>query len=178
VTASASGSRAVIALGGNLGDREATIRAAVAELGETAGVRVLEASGLVQSAAVTLDGVDEAAPSYLNAVVLADVQLTPIELLDQLNAIEHRHGRVRDTVWGDRTLDLDLIAFGDVQQQDERLTLPHPRAWQRAFVLVPWLQADADASLPGRGRVADLLASAAGSVTEYAAAPLVDGGPS
>lgn len=170
--------RAVIALGGNLGDREATIRAAISDLGELAGVRVLAASGLVESAALKLDGVDESAPSYLNAVLLADVQLTPLELLDELNAIEQRYGRVRETVWGDRTLDLDLIAFGEVQQQSERLTLPHPRAWQRAFVLGPWLQVEADAAIPGRGKVADLLANADDSVQPYESAPLLEGAAS
>jgi len=175
VTASAARSRAVIALGANLGDREATIRAAIADLGEVAGVRVTAASGLVESAALKLDGVDESAPSYLNAVVLAEVQLSPLELLDAMVAIERRHGRVRETVWGDRTLDLDLIVFDDVQLQSERLALPHPRAWQRAFVLDPWLQVEADAVLPGRGTVAHLLANADDSVRLYESAPLLDG---
>jgi 2-amino-4-hydroxy-6-hydroxymethyldihydropteridine diphosphokinase len=180
VTASAAGVhtksvRAVIALGANLGDREATIRAAIADLGKVPGVRVIAASGLVESAALKLDGVDESAPSYLNAVVLADVQLTSLELLDELGAIDQRHGRVRETVWGDRTLDLDLIAFGEEQRQSERLTLPHPRAWQRAFVLEPWLQVEADAVIPGRGKVADLLANADDSVQSYESAPLLDG---
>lgn len=182
MTASAASSdtnvRAVIALGGNLGDREATIRAAIADLGELSGVRVVAASGLVESAALKLDGVDESAPSYLNAVVLADVQLTALELLDALGTIEQRHGRVRETVWGDRTLDLDLIAFGEEQRQSERLTLPHPRAWQRAFVLDPWLQVEADAVIPGRGRVADLLANADDAVQPYESAPLLQGAPS
>lgn len=167
--------RAVIALGANLGDREATLRAAVCDLAELPGLRVVAASGLVESAALKLDGVDESAPRYLNAVVLADVNLTPLELLDELNAIEQRHGRVRDTVWGDRTLDLDLIACGGQQQHDERLTLPHPRAWQRAFVLHPWLQVEADAVIPGRGKVADLLANADDAVQPYESAPLLNG---
>lgn len=166
--------RAVIALGSNLGDREPTIRTAVADIDAIPGVRVVAASALVESAALKPTGVDEAAPSYLNAVILADVALAPLELLDAVGAIENRHGRVRDTVWGDRTLDIDLIAYGGVQQQDDRLTLPHPRAWQRAFVLAPWLQLDADAVIPGRGRVADLLSVVDDGVRMFSAEPLHD----
>lgn len=166
------GQRAVIALGSNLGDREATLRAAVRALDQLDGVRVVRASGLVESHALKPAGVDEAAPSYLNAVVLADVTLTPLQLLDAVNAIEQEFGRVRDTVWGDRTLDLDLIAVGGLQQQGERLTLPHPRAWQRAFVLAPWVQLDPDAVIPGRGRIADLLAASDDSVWEFPVEPL------
>jgi 2-amino-4-hydroxy-6-hydroxymethyldihydropteridine diphosphokinase len=159
--------RAVIALGSNLGDREATIRAAAEAVGALPGVRLVALSGLVESHAVKPTGVDEAAPSYLNAVALADVELEPVKLLGALNGIEQQFGRVRHTVWGDRTLDLDLIAFGDVELHSERLTLPHPRAWQRAFVLHPWLQLDPDAVIPGRGRVTDLLADTSDSVWPF-----------
>ena len=164
--------RAVIALGSNLGDREATIRAAVAAIDLLDGVRVAAASGLVESFALKPQGVDDAAPSYLNAVILADVTLEAIDLLDAVNAIEHDHGRVRETIWGDRTLDIDLIAVGNLRCESERLTLPHPRAWQRAFVLAPWLQVDPDAVIPGHGRVADLLAAADDAVWEFPSEPL------
>jgi 7,8-dihydro-6-hydroxymethylpterin-pyrophosphokinase len=80
-------------------------------------------------------------------------------LLGFLQAIEQRHGRVREERWGDRTLDLDLISYGDVVSDDPRLTLPHPRAAERDFVLVPWLEVDRDAELPGVGRIADLPAA-------------------
>ena len=79
-------------------------------------------------------------------------------LLGYLHAIEARHGRVRRERWGDRTLDLDLIAFGDVRSDAPALLLPHPRAAERDFVLEPWLALDPDAVLPGRGRVDALLA--------------------
>jgi len=79
-------------------------------------------------------------------------------LLAYLHAIEARHGRERRERWGDRTLDLDLIAYGDVTSADPRLTLPHPRAAERDFVLAPWLAVDPDAVLPGAGRVDELLA--------------------
>jgi 2-amino-4-hydroxy-6-hydroxymethyldihydropteridine diphosphokinase len=126
----------------------------------------------VESHALKPDGVDGDAPRYLNAVVLADVTVDALELLDAVNTIERDHGRVRDTVWGDRTLDIDLIAIGELVYDSERLNLPHPRAWQRAFVLAPWLQVDPDAVLPGHGRVAELEARTDGSVWEHPAAPL------
>lgn len=167
--------RAVIALGANLGDREATIRTAVRALSELSGVNVVAASGLVESFAVKPGGVDEAAPGYLNAVILADITLTPTELLDEVNRIEAEFGRVRDVRWGDRTLDIDLIDVGGTQHSDERLTLPHPRAGQRAFVLAPWAQLDADAVIRGQGKVAELLAPIAEDVWKFAAAPLLPG---
>ena len=97
-------------------------------------------------------------PRYLNAVALLQTRLAPATLLDQLHRIESDHGRVRRERWGDRTLDLDLIAYGDERIDDERLTVPHPRAHERAFVLRPWLDVDPDAIIPGRGRVDALLA--------------------
>src|SRR5690606_32326097 len=113
--------------------------------------------------ALTLDGPDETAPRYLNGVALVRTRLAPSVLLGMLHAIEARHGRERRERWGARTLDLDLIAYGDVVSEDEALILPHPRAHERDFVLAPWLQVDPDAVLPGRGRVADLLAAVRGS---------------
>jgi 2-amino-4-hydroxy-6-hydroxymethyldihydropteridine diphosphokinase len=162
----------VIALGSNLGDREATIRAAVRDIDAVQGVRVVAASGLVESGALKPTGVDAAAPAYLNAVTLVATDLSPERLLEEINLIEHGHGRVRDVVWGDRTLDLDLIVFDDVRLDSERLTLPHPRAWQRAFVLVPWLQVDPDAVIPDRGRVADLVSDVPDGVWAFPAEPL------
>jgi len=152
---------AVIALGSNLGDREANLRDAVRDIDSLDGVIVTVASGIVESHAVKPEGVDESSPNYLNAVVLVQSALHPDDLLDALNRIEAEHGRVREERWGDRTLDLDIVSFDGLRRDDERLTLPHPRAWQRPFVLVPWLQADPDAELPGRGRVDAL--DAAGS---------------
>jgi 2-amino-4-hydroxy-6-hydroxymethyldihydropteridine diphosphokinase len=173
---SATASIAVIALGANLGDREATIRQAVSQIDSIAGVTVTAASGLVESHAVKLAGVDEAAPNYLNAVLLATSELDPESLLDALNEIELRNGRVREERWGDRTLDLDLIAVDEVELQSERLTLPHPRAWQRPFVLDPWLQVDRDARLPQHGPLVPLLAAASpAEVWPYPAEPLFVG---
>jgi 2-amino-4-hydroxy-6-hydroxymethyldihydropteridine diphosphokinase len=89
-------------------------------------------------------------------------RLAPTVLLSYLHAIEARHGRERRERWGDRTLDLDLIAYGDVRTDTATLTLPHPRAAERDFVLAPWLSIDADAFLPGVGRVDEALARLGG----------------
>ncbi|WP_345375692.1 2-amino-4-hydroxy-6-hydroxymethyldihydropteridine diphosphokinase [Frondihabitans cladoniiphilus] len=150
--------RAVVALGANLGDREATLRAAIGDLAGVAGVSILAASVPIASVAVTLDGLDESKPEYLNGVALLETTLGAEALLDELNRIEDAHGRVREERWGDRTLDLDLIVHGDTVSDTERLILPHPRAAERTFVLEPWLEVDPEATLAG-ARVADLLAA-------------------
>ena len=148
--------RAVIAFGANLGDREATIASATRALAETPGVQLVAVSPVYETAAIKHSGVDPVAPGYLNGVVIVETALAPLDLLDVLQAVEAENGRVRTEHWGDRTLDLDLIDFGGVVSADERLELPHPRAWQRAFVLQPWLDVDPDAVLPGRGPIAEL----------------------
>lgn len=148
--------RAVIAFGANLGDREATISSATHALADSAGVTLVAVSPVYETPAIKDAGVDRDAPGYLNGVIAIDTTLEPHDLLEVLQAIEAEHGRVRDEHWGDRTLDLDLIDFGGRVIADERLELPHPRAWQRAFVLQPWLDIDPDAQLAGRGPVAEL----------------------
>lgn len=153
----AAGAVAVVALGSNLGDRSETLQGAIDALSAlplTAGVRVSRA---FETVAVTASGVSEDAPRYLNAVALVRTRLAPTVLLRELHAIEAAHGRVRRERWGDRTLDLDLIAYGGVTSSDARLVLPHPRAAEREFVLAPWLDVDPDAYLPGVGRVTELL---------------------
>lgn len=170
----------VIALGSNLasshGGREQLLRLAVQAIDALDGVRVTHFSGIVETPALKLHGVDETAPSYLNAVVLARVALSPEMLLGALHGIEAALGRVREEVWGDRTIDLDIVDFGGLRRSNETITLPHPRAHERAFVLAPWLQVQPDAVLPVAGipsaRVADLLAATADRVTEYPAEPL------
>ncbi|SOC89668.1 2-amino-4-hydroxy-6-hydroxymethyldihydropteridinediphosphokinase [Curtobacterium sp. 314Chir4.1] len=158
-------SRAVVALGANLGDRGSTLRAAAEAIAALPGVRPVASSREVESVAVTLDGPDTSKPRYRNAVVVIDTELGPQELLDALHGIEDDHGRTRQERWGDRTLDLDLVAYDDRSIDTATLTVPHPRAGERAFVLAPWLDADPDAVLPGAGPVADLLA-AVGDDTE------------
>lgn len=149
---------AVLALGSNLGDRELTLRTAVRDIAALDGVIAVAASGIVQTAAVKPDGVDVDAPAYLNAIVTVRTTLTPQELLTAVHGIESQLGRVRDIRWGDRTIDIDIIAFAAVELDSPTLTLPHPRAAERGFVLQPWLQVDPDASIPGRGKVSVLLA--------------------
>jgi len=155
---------AVLSLGSNLGDREATIRDAVRAIAAVPGIVVTAASKLVETPALKPHGVDTDAPAYLNAVLRVRTKLEPEALLDAIAAIELSHGRVREERWGDRTLDLDLIAYDDETIDDERLTVPHPRAAERGFVVVPWLLLDPDATLPGVGRLDTLAAAKDGSV--------------
>jgi 2-amino-4-hydroxy-6-hydroxymethyldihydropteridine diphosphokinase len=150
--------RAVVALGANLGDRVATLRQAVAALAALPLTGEVRAADVVESVAVKPEGPDASAPADLNTVAIVSTRLAPSVLLSYLHAIEAAHGRERRERWGDRTLDLDLIAYADVVSDDPRLILPHPRAAERDFVLAPWLALDPDAELPGHGRVADLLA--------------------
>ncbi|TFD61987.1 2-amino-4-hydroxy-6-hydroxymethyldihydropteridine diphosphokinase [Cryobacterium sp. Hh7] len=154
-----TGDRVVLALGSNLGDRETTLASAVRDLADLPGATLVAVSPSYESAAVKLDGVDERAPRYLNAVLTIDYTGDAHALLDAVNAIEAEHGRVRAERWGDRTLDIDIIAFGQLSIDDARLTVPHPRAAERDFVLAPWLDLDEQATVPGRGLVRDLLAA-------------------
>ncbi len=147
---------AVLAVGGNLGDRVANIRASVEALRETKGIKVRGVSPLVESFAVTEAGVDESKRNYINAVVKVDTRLKPKKLLRQVRRIESQLGRVRIERWGSRTMDIDIVTYGDVIKSKKKLELPHPRAFQRAFVLVPWLLLDENAVLPGHGSIAEL----------------------
>lgn len=167
----------VLALGSNLGDRAAILIDATRAIADLDGLDLAGVSPVFESAAVKPDGVDPAAPPYLNAVLTTRYTGDPHELLDAINGIEDAHGRVRTQRWGDRTLDIDIIVFGELELADDRLTIPHPRAWQRDFVLAPWLALDPDAAIPGRGRVDELLAAAASSVRPHDSAPGVDGRP-
>ena len=149
----------LLAFGANLGDRGETILAAQRELSDAPGMTNFRASALHETVALTQDGPDPLAPKYINGVASAETTLGPHALLDLMQRLENTHGRVRNERWGDRTLDIDLILFGGRVITDERLTVPHPRAHERDFVLSPWLSLDPDAVLMGHGRVAELLAS-------------------
>ena len=149
--------KAVLALGSNLGDRGATIVEAVKRLAQADGVEVTAASALTETVALTPHGPDPDAPGYLNGIVVVDTTLAPQALLALANQIEADLGRVRGERWADRTLDIDLIDVEAVVLNTPSLTLPHPRAAERSFVLAPWLSVDADAMLDG-SRVSDLLA--------------------
>ena len=138
---------AVVALGANLGDPTATLQSAVRALSQLAGVQVLSVGPLAKTQAVGGPSQED----FFNTVVLLETTLSAHQLLSQLHFIEAAHGRVREVHWGPRTLDLDLIVYGGVVAEDEILTIPHPRANDRAFVLIPWREMNPSAVLPGLG---------------------------
>lgn len=148
--------RAILALGGNLGDRVQTIRDAIAMLDAHPGITVKRESELYESFAMTSKGIDQSEPNYLNGVVEVATDLKPKKLLAVLNEVENHFGRVRLERWAARTLDIDIITYGSELIETKSLVVPHPRASERAFVLVPWAQLDPEAVLPGHGKVAKL----------------------
>jgi 2-amino-4-hydroxy-6-hydroxymethyldihydropteridine diphosphokinase len=147
---------AVLALGANLGDRGETIDSVIQELASHPKIRVLEQSPLVESVAVTESGLDESEPNYLNGVIKVATKLSPKKLLKVTAATEVKHGRLRNKRWEARSLDIDIITYHNIRRSSKNLTLPHPRAHLRAFVLVPWSLMDPDAELVGFGKVAEL----------------------
>jgi 2-amino-4-hydroxy-6-hydroxymethyldihydropteridine diphosphokinase len=148
--------RAFVALGANLGEREGTIRAAVRELGETPGVRVLAVSALIDTEPVGVVG----QPRFLNGVAALETDLAARDVLDLLLRVERRHGRVRDEAepHGPRTIDLDLLLYGEDEIDEPGLTVPHPRLHEREFVLGPLAEIAPGLEVPGKGRVETLLA--------------------
>jgi 2-amino-4-hydroxy-6-hydroxymethyldihydropteridine diphosphokinase len=160
---------AVLALGANLGDPAATLQAAVRALAEHEGLELTGVSPVAVTAAV---GGPAGQPDYLNLVLAVETTLAPRQLLVACHAVEQAHQRTREVRWGPRTLDVDVITYADLASQDPELTLPHPRAHQRAFVLAPWSWLDPRATLGGV-RVAELAAQAgdAGTVRRLAGAP-------
>lgn len=135
--------RAVLALGSNLGESESTIERAVVDLRE-AGMRIQRVSPLYRTAPV---GGPAGQPDYVNAVIEVSTSLRPYELLKLCNAVEAAHHRERLVRWGPRTLDIDVIDYEGVVSDDPVLTLPHPRAHERSFVLTPWARMDPEAHL-------------------------------
>ena len=147
----------VLAIGGNLGDRQSNIKAAVEKIDALKKVKVRAVSPMVESYAVTAAGIDQSKPNYINAVLKVDTNLKPKKFLKKLRKVEAELGRVRLERWGSRTMDIDIITYGNEIIAKKTLTVPHPRAYQRAFVLVPWNLLDKDAVLPGHGKVAELV---------------------
>ncbi len=148
---------ATIGLGANLNDPAAQVEYALGELDRLPGTRLVARSALYASAPVGY--VDQ--PDFVNAVAQVETALSPRALLAALLDIEHRHGRERSFRNAPRTLDLDLLLYGDARFHEEGLTLPHPRMHERAFVLQPLLEIAPDAAIPGHGRAADWLAGCA-----------------
>jgi 2-amino-4-hydroxy-6-hydroxymethyldihydropteridine diphosphokinase len=145
---------AVLAIGSNLGDRLGTLQGCVQAIGGIGGTEVLAVSPVYQTAPV--GGPPQ--PDYLNAVLIVSTGLAPRDLLEAAHRIEAEAGRVREVRFGPRTLDVDIISYAGEVSTDPVLTLPHPRAHERAFVLAPWHDIDAAAEIPGRGTVRSLLA--------------------
>ncbi|HLU96571.1 MAG TPA: 2-amino-4-hydroxy-6-hydroxymethyldihydropteridine diphosphokinase [Thermobifida alba] len=150
-------SRVVLALGSNLGDRLGILQGAVDTLFAPGPLRPVALSPVYETAPVGGPEQDD----YLNAVAVAETLLTPEALLERVQEVERAFHRVREVRWGPRTLDVDVIAYDGLVRTDPELTLPHPRAHERAFVLRPWADIDPDAEITGRGAVRDLLAGVA-----------------
>lgn len=160
---------ACVALGANIGEPLRQIEAAFAALAALPGTRVLARSSLYRSAPVGY--ADQ--PDFINAVAMIETALAPHALLDALLAIERAHGRVREFPNAPRTLDLDIVLYGDVVLQEPGLTIPHARMLQRAFVMLPLAEIAPDAVVPGQGRVGDLAGRVdAGSVAQLQKIPL------
>lgn len=149
--------RVVLAIGGNLGDVPVTLMHTVEALSYMEGFQIDDVSPIMRTKPVLAPG-QAPQPDYWNAVVVGSAIASPDELFAQTSRIERELGRERHERWGARTVDIDIIQIEGLASSDPVLTLPHPRAKERAFVLAPWLLCDPDAILEGVGRVSDLLA--------------------
>ena len=143
--------KAIISLGANIGDAKANLDLAIGLLREA--TEVIAVSSYSQTKPV--GGPEQ--PDYLNAVAIVESELPAKDLLAVLNGIETAMGRTREIHWGPRVIDLDLIQYGGLLVNDEKLTLPHPRAHERRFVLAPWFEIEPEAVLLTHGRISDLL---------------------
>jgi len=143
--------KAVIALGANIGDPKAQMDLAVAMLREA--TEVISVSEYLSTKPVS----DIEQPDYLNAVCIVESELPALDLLSLLHGIEKALGRERLEKWGPRTIDLDLIQYGSLLSSADELTLPHPRAYERRFVLEPWVSIDPEAILLTHGKISELL---------------------
>lgn len=153
---------AYVGIGSNLDGPRARVLAAIDALRTLPDTRLEAHSRLYRSAPLDAPG----QPDYVNAVAALDTGLSAAQLLEALQAIEARHGRERPYRNAPRTLDLDLLLYGETALSSPALTLPHPRLHERAFVLRPLLELDPRAEVPGRGAARDLLRACAGQVAE------------
>ena len=154
--------RCFIALGANLGDPVVTVKAAILALRGLPQTEFIAASSLYRTAPVGL----KHQPDFINAVVELVAVASATALMESLFSIEGRFGRLRSVKNAPRTLDLDLLLYGDLRSDDPQLTLPHPRLHERAFVLAPLAEIAPQLSIPGCGRVGDLLLRCAGQQIE------------
>lgn len=150
--------KATIALGSNLGDRNQNLLSAVEAIKSFPRTKFLLLSSFHETIALTETGEDESKPAYLNAICQVETELHPEELLQACAEIETSMGRVRTGRWQDRNIDVDIIAFGNQIVDTENLSIPHPRAHERLFVLLPWQEIEPDAEIVGRGKISDLIA--------------------
>jgi 2-amino-4-hydroxy-6-hydroxymethyldihydropteridine diphosphokinase len=146
--------RAVISIGSNVGERRVNLQGAVDSLSDTPEVWVTGVSPVYETEPVDAP---EGSKDFLNAIVLLDTTLSARTLLDRALAIESAYGRERGERNAPRTLDVDLIVVGDRRADEEDLVLPHPRAGERAFVLVPWHDVEPEAEIPGVGPISELI---------------------
>jgi 2-amino-4-hydroxy-6-hydroxymethyldihydropteridine diphosphokinase len=163
MTTTHSAHRAVLALGGNLGDRLESLQSALDALGDAPGIHPISISPVYETEPFGGPAGDPDAqdlsdqPPYLNAVAVVGTELTPHQLLIRTQAIEEALHRERAARWSPRTIDVDIIVYDNLQLHDDDLTVPHARAHERAFVLRPWHDIEPDAVIPGRGPIAELL---------------------
>lgn len=147
----------VIGLGSNMDNPVERVRQALKSLSQLPGSQLLDQSPLYKSKAMVMEGAEDQ-PDYINAVALLETQLSANALLQQLHEIEHQHGRIREERWGPRTLDLDILIYGDEQINEPDLQVPHVGITERNFVLVPLQDMmGSEFIIPGKGMVADLV---------------------
>ena len=146
--------KAVIALGANLGDPRTQLASAIAEIKNL--LKVTAVSSFYETAPF---GVPDSQPNYINAVLISETEKKPLDLMNALLEIESALGRTRSFQNAARLIDIDIIDLDGLLLESESLTLPHPRAHERRFVLEPWLEIEPSAHLPGRGSVSELLAA-------------------
>ncbi len=155
-------SDAYVALGSNLEDPIRQIQSAYQKITELPGTHLLQRSSFYKSAPV--GRINQ--PDFINAVAKINTILTPFELLDALLSIESQHGRVRESRNAPRTLDLDILLYGNLQLNDNKLIIPHPRMSQRAFVLYPLLEIEPKCHIPGHGRIDQLITTCSSQIIE------------
>jgi 2-amino-4-hydroxy-6-hydroxymethyldihydropteridine diphosphokinase len=158
---SASWTVSYIGIGANLGNAHDTVQQAISRIGGLDRTKLTAQSSLFRTAPINAGGDD-----YINAVVRIDTQLSALELLQALQAIEQDFGRERPYQNAPRTLDLDLLLYGKQQTDSDLLTVPHPRMTQRAFVLIPLLQIDPFITIPGRGAAHGFVPEVAGQTIQ------------
>lgn len=146
--------RVYIGLGSNLENPTAQIKTAIADLQNIPQTKLVASSSLYKSPPMG----PQDQPDYINAVVAVETPLSAHALLDALQAVEQQHGRIRQRHWGERTLDLDILLYGDEMIQDERLTVPHPGLAERAFVVYPLAEISAELDIPGMGNLMQIKA--------------------